>query len=185
MRPPPLAITGPPSLGVSAKSNRGKSLLINALVKKVLTPSFCLEATGTALYVSYTPKEERISVYYKNGCVTHEPLESIVLYTGTEQKIQQILQQIFYIHIQVKEHFLRDVCLIDLPGEDSSLSSVEEDHNLIAYQHRRYADVCVHLVIDPATDVAFDREVLQQPIIVLNKSRPPSRLVFRRPFSFD
>lgn len=170
MRPPPLAVTGPPSLGVSAKTNRGKSLFINALVKKALTPPFCIEATGVALYLSYTPKAERISVYYKNGRVTHEPLESIVLYTGTEQKIQQILQQIFYIHIQVKERFLRDVCLIDLPGEDSSLSSVGEDHNRIASQHRRYADVCVQLVIDPATDVAFDREILQQPLMVLNKS---------------
>ena len=171
--PPPLAIKGPPSAAISAGTNRGKSLSVNALVKKPITPLCCDDNTGAALHVSYTPtpKEERISVYYKNGRVTHEPLESIVLYTGTEQKIQQILQQISYIHIQVNERFLHDVCLIDLPGEGSSLSSVREDNNLIAYQHRRYADVCVHLVIDPATDLAFDREVPhQQPLIVLNKS---------------
>ena len=171
MRPPPLAIAGKPTAGISGKANSGKSLLINALVNHGLTPSFCLEATGTALYVSHTPREERISVYWKNGRVCHEPLESIIYYTGTEPKIQQILQQVSCIHIQGKGRFLSDICLIDLPGEDSPLSAVGDDHNLIAYQHRRYADVCVHLAIDPTDfDLAFDREVLQQPLIVLNKS---------------
>lgn len=149
---------------LSGKPKTGKSTLMNAILRRPVSPTDALEATATAIYVSgggTGAADEAIKVHRANGHAI-EPREALVeRYTGRD-----IDEDVTRIDIQTDADFLADSVLIDTPGTNSSGGDFSQRHDTIAFAALEDADVRIHMTSDPS-ELRRLHTKLHQPLVIV------------------
>ena len=109
-------------LAVTGKIKQGKSTLINALIGRSLPTVGVNETTATLNFINYGTGADlqKISVCWKDGRADDEyPLDFLTRFQGEGAK--PLAEQIKGISLFAEAAFLRNVQLIDTPGELGTL----------------------------------------------------------------
>lgn len=114
-------------LAMTGKIKQGKSTLINALIGRSLPTVGVNETTATLNFIDYGTGAElqKIRVCWKDGRADKEyPLDYLTRFQGEEGKT--LAEQIKGIYLSADAEFLRNVQLIDTPGEmGTQLSEID------------------------------------------------------------
>lgn len=106
-------------LAVTGKLKRGKSTLINALIGRPLPTIGVVETTATLNFIGYgeNDKLQRIRLRWKDQSLddSYEPLVYLQQLQG--EAGHDLAQRIASVFLSADAEFLRDVQLIDTPGE--------------------------------------------------------------------
>lgn len=100
----------PLRIGIIGEFQSGKSLLINCLLKRsIATIGVGTPTTHTVVHYRYTDKSKEYFVYYKDNGFTHY---------GSIEKLEECdkEQDIDFINVFIKDDFLKEFELIDIPG---------------------------------------------------------------------
>ncbi|MGQ9669248.1 MAG: dynamin family protein [Desulfosoma sp.] len=147
-------------LVVLGEFKRGKSTLINAILKDNLLPTAVIPLTSIVTMIHYGP-EEKISVRFKNGSIQNIPRRALADYV-TERGNPDNSKGVQRVEIAYPADTLRGgVHLIDTPG----VGSIFETNTQATYDFLPQVDAALFLfTADPPlsrSELAFLRDVCQ------------------------
>jgi len=103
---------------------RGKSSLVNALVKKEVVPYSVVPLTSIVTLLEYG-ESNYAKIFFKDNHVEQCDIDSIYKYvTETENPLN--IKNVEYVHIFIDSDFLRKVTLVDTPGIGSTYDNNTE-----------------------------------------------------------
>lgn len=103
---------------------RGKSSLVNALVKKEVVPYSVIPLTSIVTLLEYAENDYAKIFFYNKPTETFN-IETIPEYvTETENPLNK--KNVSYVHVFIKSDFLKKVTLVDTPGIGSTFENNTE-----------------------------------------------------------
>jgi len=133
--------TGSFTLAVVGQFKRGKTTLINAMLRQKLLPTAVLPLTSIVTVIRYAPKP-RFSVVFLDGKQTEIKKEEIEEYV-TEKLNPNNIKNVQRVEIEIPSAFLKHgVVLVDTPG----IGSVYRHNTDVAYRFLPDADAVVFVL---------------------------------------
>ena len=151
---------------VVGEMNRGKSVLLNAMMHKQLLTMDTLECTATVNFLRYPNREkdqspDRVEVHFTNGKPSEKvPVEKLVDYTSELSALGrgEVADLVDHVDVFVESRFLKDnVLLVDTPGTNTTT----HNHIRITNEQVERSNAAIFL-FDAGTQMTrSDREFLE------------------------
>ena len=156
---------------VLGEFSSGKSTFINALLKEKLLAMKIVPTTATITKLQYGIKKG-MKVYKVDGRIEKYELNDLNKFTvETHIKDNEILSKIFYVQLEIKNEFLKEIDIADTPGFNSKI----ERHSEITKNFIKHSDVIIWLFNSEQMLKKSEVETLEKycknfkPIVILNK----------------
>lgn len=173
---------------VVGEMNRGKSVLLNAMMHKQLLTMDTLECTATVNFLRYPNREkdqspDRVEVHFTNGKPLEKvPVEKLVDYTSRLSTLgsEEVADLVDHVDVFVESRFLKDnVLLVDTPGTNTTT----HNHIRITNEQVERSNAAIFL-FDVGTQMTrSDREFLESVkesvsrlFFVVNKIEHPEKI---------
>ena len=162
---------------VVGEMNRGKSVLLNAMMHKQLLTMDTLECTATVNFLRYPNPEkdqspDHVEVHFTNGKPPEKvPVEKLVDYTSELSALGrgEVADLVDYVDVFVESRFLKDnVLLVDTPGTNTTT----HNHIRITNEQVERSNAAIFLFDAGAPMTRSDRDFLE------NVKESVSRLFF-------
>ena len=151
---------------VVGEMNRGKSVLLNAMMHKQLLTMDTLECTATVNFLRYPNPEKdqspaRVEVHFTNGNPLEKvPVEKLADYTSRLSTLgsEEVADLVDHVDVFVESRFLEDnVLLVDTPGTNTTT----HNHIRITNEQVERSNAAIFL-FDAGTQMTrSDREFLE------------------------
>ena len=151
---------------VVGEMNRGKSVLLNAMMHKQLLTMDTLECTATVNFLRYPNPEkdqspDRVEVHFTNGKPLEKvPVEKLADYTSRLSTLgsEEVADLVDHVDVFVESRFLKDnVLLVDTPGTNTTT----HNHIRITNEQVERSNAAIFL-FDAGTQMTrSDREFLE------------------------
>ena len=151
---------------VVGEMNRGKSVLLNAMMHKQLLTMDTLECTATVNFLRYPNSEkdqspDRVEVHFINGKPPEKvPVEKLADYTSRLSTLgsEEVADLVDHVDVFVESRFLKDnVLLVDTPGTNTTT----HNHIRITNEQVERSNAAIFL-FDAGTQMTrSDREFLE------------------------
>ena len=151
---------------VVGEMNRGKSVLLNAMMHKQLLTMDTLECTATVNFLRYPNPEkdqspDRVEVHFTNGKPLEKvPVEELADYTSRLSTLgsEEVADLVDHVDVFVESRFLKDnVLLVDTPGTNTTT----HNHIRITNEQVERSNAAIFL-FDAGTQMTrSDREFLE------------------------
>lgn len=149
---------------------RGKSSIVNALIKREIAPYSVIPLTSVVTLFEYG-KEDQLKVIFTDNHVVHENIETISEFV-TETKNPQNIKNVDFVNILLNSDFLKRVTLVDTPGIGSTFeNNTETTYNYVEKIDAALFTLSADLPISK-TEVEFLKQIrasVPKIIFVLNK----------------
>jgi GTPase Era involved in 16S rRNA processing len=157
---------------VLGEFSSGKSTFINALLKEQLLAMKIRPTTATITQLQYGKKPE-MHVHYLDGKVEKKDLGDLNIFTVENYiKDNNILNEVYYVQLQLENNFLAKIDIADTPGFNSSI----ERHTEITSEFIAHADVVFWLFDANQMLKGTEVNILEKycknfkPIAIINKA---------------
>ena len=151
---------------VVGEMNRGKSVLLNAMMHKQLLTMDTLECTATVNFLRYPNREkdqspDRVEVHFTDGKPLEKvPVEKLADYTSRLSTLgsEEVADLVDHVDVFVESRFLKDnVLLVDTPGTNTTT----HNHIRITNEQIERSNAAIFL-FDAGTQMTrSDREFLE------------------------
>jgi len=151
---------------VVGEMNRGKSVLLNAMMHKQLLTMDTLECTATVNFLRYPKPEkdqspDRVEVHFTNEKPLEKvPVEKLVDYTSRLSTLgsEEVADLVDHVDVFVESRFLEDnVLLVDTPGTNTTT----HNHIRITNEQVERSNAAIFLFHAGAQMTRSDREFLE------------------------
>ncbi len=149
---------------------RGKSSIVNALIKREVAPYSIIPLTSVVTLFEYGEKDQ-LKVIFTDNNVVNENIETISEFV-TETKNPQNIKNVDFVNILLNTDFLKRVTLVDTPGIGSTFeNNTETTYNYVEKIDAALFTLSADLPISK-TEVEFLKQIrasVPKIIFVLNK----------------
>ncbi len=151
---------------VVGEMNRGKSMLLNAMMHKQLLTMDTLECTATVNFLRYPKPEkdqssDRVEVHFTNGKPLEKvPVEKLANYTSRLSTLgsEEVADLVDHVDVFVESRFLEDnVLLVDTPGTNTTT----HNHIRITNEQIERSNAAIFLFAAGTQMTRSDREFLE------------------------
>lgn len=157
---------------VLGEFSSGKSTFINALLKEQLLAMKVRPTTATITQLQYSEKLE-MHVHYLDGKVEKNDLSDLNTFTVENYvKEDNVLNEVYYVRLQLGNKFLEKIDIADTPGFNSSI----ERHTEITSEFIAHADVVFWLFDANQMLKGTEVKILEKycknfkPVAIINKA---------------